>query len=469
MLKINKSLLILITIIFLGIFYRIYQSNFDDYWFDEYFGFWVSDPTVAFNETLERNLGPELGQGQNLFFDFLLKYFYRLFGYYPEYGRYLTVFIGSLSIPLLTYLSYQIDKSKSYLLTAFISSHCWYLISYSQEVRTYSFVFLCAFLSFIIFLFLIRFNKKNPKNFFFLYLIYFFINIVGLINNIFFGLVILSQFFYIFNFIEEKKKFKILFTNYILIGSFYLLIMLPSLSENLSTNKFWISQVELNFFASYFFPKFFGSKIMGYLYLITTIYLIFKNKKIIFKKRSIYQLLFIFLISSYLFPLLYSLFKIPILIDRYIIFVLIPIILLVSILTFKQSTKIRNFIIILIVSVTFGNNYLEIFKRSHSKPEFNQSLSLISSTENYKIKLLSKTEINHEWLLNYLKKINFAKYKNLEFLNFNELTSDNHVWYLCYFPLNDFDCSSAEINQNYIKTIDKSFFLINVSLYEKNK
>ena len=197
------------------------------------------------------------------------------------------------------------------------------------------------------------------------------------------------------------------------------------------------------------------------LYLKATIFPITPSKVLIST--------FILLFSSYFFPLFYSLFKMPILIDRYIIFVLIPIILLVSILTFKQSTKIRNFIIILIVSVTFGNNYLEIFKRSHSKPEFNQSLSLISSTENYKIKLLSKTEINHEWLLNYLKKINFAKYKNLEFLNFNELTSDNHVWYLCYFPLNDFDCSSAEINQNYIKTIDKSFFLINVSLYEKNK
>ena len=165
MYKINKNFLILISIIFLGIFYRLYQANFEDYWFDEYFGFWISDPSISFNETLKRNLGPELGQGQNIFFDFILKYFYGFVGYHPENGRYLTVFIGSISIPLLTYLSYQIDNSKSYLLTAFITSHCWYLISYSQEVRTYSFVFLLTILSFIIYIFLIRFDKKNLKKF----------------------------------------------------------------------------------------------------------------------------------------------------------------------------------------------------------------------------------------------------------------------------------------------------------------
>ena len=137
--KMKKSFIILIAIIFLGIFYRLYQANFDDYWLDEYFGFWVSDPQLNFTETLERSFGP--GWGQNLLFDFVLKYFYIFFGYYPENGRYFTVFLSSLSIPLLTYLSYQVDKSKSYLLTAFLSSHCWYLISYSQEARSYSFGF----------------------------------------------------------------------------------------------------------------------------------------------------------------------------------------------------------------------------------------------------------------------------------------------------------------------------------------
>lgn len=463
--KMKKSFIILIAIIFLGIFYRLYQANFDDYWLDEYFGFWVSDPQLNFTETLERSFGP--GWGQNLLFDFVLKYFYIFFGYYPENGRYFTVFLSSLSIPLLTYLSYQVDKSKSYLLTAFLSSHCWYLISYSQEARSYSFGFFLAILSFIIFLILIKSNNQNLRKNIHIYFLYIFVNLIGLINHVFFGLVVLSHFIFSFNFIDQKQKFKNLTINYVLLGAIYLLIMFPFLIKNLSSNDFWVSQVNLEFFISYFFPRFFGSKIMGYIYLITLIYLIIKARKFIFEKKSIYQLFFILLFSSYFFPLFYSLFKMPILIDRYIIFVLIPIILFISILTFKQSAKIRNFIIIFIVLFTFVNNYLEIFKRVHSKPEFNQSLALISSTKNAKVKLLSSTEIGHEWLLNYLKKINFSRYNNLEFLEFNESSTANHVWLLCYFPLNYFNCNSDEIKQNYNKIIDKSFFLVNASLYEK--
>jgi hypothetical protein len=466
MYKINKNFLILISIIFLGIFYRLYQANFEDYWFDEYFGFWISDPSISFNETLKRNLGPELGQGQNIFFDFILKYFYGFVGYHPENGRYLTVFIGSISIPLLTYLSYQIDNSKSYLLTAFITSHCWYLISYSQEVRTYSFVFLLTILSFIFYIFLIKFNQKNPKKFSLSYLSYFLINLIGLINNIFFAIVIFSHFLYTLNYIDNKSKFKILLMNYVLVGSIFLILMFPSLKDNLSTSKFWISQVDFNFFISFFFPRFFGSKIMGYLYLFILIYLIIKSNNII-KKNSIYFLLFILLIISYLLPLIYSLIKIPILIDRYIIFVLVPIILLISIITFKQPTKIRNFIILLIVFMTFGNNYLEIFKRSITKPEFNNSLSLIANSDHYKIRLLAKNEINNEWLNNYLHKINFSKYQKLEFVDYNELDNDKHIWQLCYYPINNFNCRSNEVEENYNRIIDKSFYLVNASLFER--
>lgn len=463
--KINKSYVVLLIVIFLGLFYRFYQSNFDDYWFDEYFGFWISDSRLDFIETFERSFGP--GKGQNLFFDFILKYFYLLFGYYPENGRYFTVFLSSLAIPLLTYLSYQIDKTKSYLLTAFLSSHCWYLISYSQEVRGYSLNFLLAILSFIIFLTFIKSKNQNFKKDIHIYFFYILVNLIGLINHVFFGLIIISHFFFSFNFIDEKEKFKILITNFVLIGTIYLFLMFPFLMKNLNTSVFWITQVEFEFFFSYFFPRFFGSKIMGYIYLISLIYLIIKSKNLIFQKKSIYQLLFIVLISSYFFPLIYSLFKIPILIDRYIIFVLIPIILLISILTFKQSPKVRNSLIILIVITTFSNNYLEIFKRVNTKPEFNKSFSFILSNGPGDIKLLSKNEKNHLWLLNYLNKISYSKYQNLNFLNYNDFGKNDRLWILCHLPSNGFKCNSEKINKDYIITLDKSFSLIKVFLYEK--
>ena len=53
------------------------------------------------------------------------------------------------------------------------------------------------------------------------------------------------------------------------------------------------------------------------------------------------------------------------------------------------------------------------------------------------------------------------------YVNYNELNDNKNLWVLCYLPLGNYKCNLDEISQNYIKTIDKSFFLINVSLYEK--
>ena len=41
----NKSL---IFILFTGIFLRVYNINFDDYWYDEIISFWVSNPEHLF-------------------------------------------------------------------------------------------------------------------------------------------------------------------------------------------------------------------------------------------------------------------------------------------------------------------------------------------------------------------------------------------------------------------------------------
>ena len=112
--------IIFLAIILAGAYLRIYQINFDDYWFDEYVSFWVADPQLSFQETLERS--NNIDRGAHLFFNLLLKYFFKIFYYEPEIGRFFPLFFGILSIPLLTYLSYQFDKKPSYLLTAFLIS-----------------------------------------------------------------------------------------------------------------------------------------------------------------------------------------------------------------------------------------------------------------------------------------------------------------------------------------------------------
>ena len=86
------------------------------------------------------------------------------------------------------------------------------------------------------------------------------------------------------------------------------------------------------------------------------------------------------LVLSYVLPLTYGLIKQPILIDRYIIFVLVPIFALISILIFElKNTKIKYIILFIILSSSLINNYIEIFNREKSKPEFNKILSIFQN------------------------------------------------------------------------------------------
>ena len=56
--EIRKNFIIFI-IILTGIFFRFYQINYEDFWIDEIFSFWIADPKISFFETFERHYSIE--------------------------------------------------------------------------------------------------------------------------------------------------------------------------------------------------------------------------------------------------------------------------------------------------------------------------------------------------------------------------------------------------------------------------
>lgn len=458
----KKQNFFLIIFLSLGIFYRFYQSNFDDLWLDEFFGFWMSDPELNFLETYQRSIGP--GWGQNMLFDFILKYFFYFFGYSPELGRLFISFIGSVNIILITYLSYQIDKTKSFLLVAFLASHCWHLISYSQELRGYSFGFFLALVSLITFIKISNSNDSKIK--YSLGFIYIVINLCGLINHIFFGLLVLAQSLFSLNFINEKKKFIFLIINYLITFLLYLVLMYPFLIKNLTNEVFWLQQLSSRFYIEYFFPRFFGSKIMGYLYLIIFIYLIIHSRNEIFKRKSYFQLLFLIFVVSYIIPIVYGYVKMPILTDRYIIFVLIPIIILLSSFLLRVK-KFKKSLIITLCFFTFVNNYLEVFKRNHTKPMFKKILEHTTQNKTTDVMIISENQDSFFWLKNYFKKIDYEKYKDLNYFNKDHAKNLVEFWVICYHPLNNFKCNYLDDITKYNRIKEHRYYLVDLILYKK--
>ena len=465
----KKRFIFLISIIVLGFILRLYNINFEDFWFDEQAGFLVADPKLNISETIL--LSKNQDSGTSLFFNLILKKFFELFGYNPDIGRILTVFIGVISLPALCYLTYQIKKNNGYLLVTFLSSISWYLISYSQELRPYSLLFLLSILSVIFFFKLIDEDKKTINLNFFLFVLF---SSLAAATHIFFFIIVFSQFiFLIVNKFEIKDYFYTKLFGVTLTPLIYLFVMYDYLilQIQLGNQDFWIQQVELEFFIDFFFSRYFGSKIMGLIYLLILIYLITVQRKTIFKPSSKYFFLLLILFFSYFIPLSYSLFKQPILTDRYIIFVLIPIFILISSLIFEiKFQKVKIYLIILLLFSTITNNYIEIFQREISKPEFKNTIKyIINSQTNNNIFILAKNKIHKEIVGNYTKVIISNENVDFNFLEEINKNDENEFWILCYEPVNNFQCIPPKINSNnYIKKDQIKLKLINAALYEKN-
>ena len=243
------------------------------------------------------------------------------------------------------------------------------------------------------------------------------------------------------------------------------------LQIQLGNQDWWIQQVKLEFFINFYFSRYFGSKIMGLIYLLILIYLIIIHRKTIFKLSSKYFFLILILFFSYFLPLTYSLFRQPILTDRYIIFVLIPILILISSLIFEiKPKKLKIFLLILLLFSTITNNYIEIFQREISKPEFKNTIKyIINSKTNNNIFVLANDKKVKEIVGNYTKVI--ISNENVDFNFLDEINKNDlsEFWILCYEPVNNFQCIPPKINSNnFIKKDKIKLKLINAVLYKKD-
>lgn len=206
---------------------------------------------------------------------------------------------------------------------------------------------------------------------------------------------------------------------------------------------------------------------MGLIYLIILIFLIYKFKKKIFLYDEKYLFLFILLIFSYIIPLFYGFIKTPVLTDRYIIFVLIPIFLLISNLIFEiKDKKLKIILISFLLIPTIINNYIEIKHRKITKPEFDLLFEEIKD-ENVKIFKV----LGHNKLVilveNYIKNLSDFKKNEYQFIyKKDELKNNSLVRIICYEPINDFNCNNTGFDNKLDMLSEKKYFLLISRLYK---
>ena len=442
-------------IISFGLLLRGFNINFNDFWSDEMVSFYLSNPKLEFLDTIKLIFASNL----TVTFEIILKFFHKIFGYNFEYSRYLTLLLSVFSI---FYFYRLIKTNKSYysaILGIVLLSINIYHIRYSVELRSYTLTFLLT----IILLNLIFYQGKIREFRNFLsYLLIFIVSLLMLFSHAYSIIVIISINFYIFLLWALKRNFTkstaLLFLSTSISSLLFILIYI----SNISHTPTWLPALKSSFFTNYYFSSFFGSRILGLLHLVILLYLITSQFSKVLKKFDIELFLIIFLFLTYIIPISYSLIFNPILIDRYIFFVLIPILYLISSLTldFKNVYKKYTFIFLL-VAPSFFNHFTEnTFKQFYtninpSKPQVGKSLEYIVKNDgvNYSFVFVKDNPININFVYeNYLKKYSEKIDKNLiyfDYVNSSELP--DNLWMIYFTDIT---------NQKFIKPIELSDYRI---------
>jgi len=188
---------------------------------------------------------------------------------------------------------------------------------------------------------------------------------------------------------------------------------------------------------------------LGIIHLVTLVFLSFYLwKKIIYNKKLIF--LYIMLFLSYFVPLIYGYFLKPIIFPRYIMFVLIPIILIISILIFYLENKnLRRFLIFFFISINLGNHFTEstfkqfFYEKKRFKPNFDTALEITNNSETNNIILYREEENKNKpdyaglVLFNYVQTIIQNKKYEINILSNNLENYKGKVWNICLIKMLD--------------------------------
>tara|TARA_Y100000591_G_scaffold1022_1_gene854 strand:+ start:797 stop:2191 length:1395 start_codon:yes stop_codon:yes gene_type:complete len=458
-LKLNKNFLYFFFVI-IGISTIFYQVNFEDYWIDEMQSFWIADPKLSWNETIERH---KIDYHTPILFNLILKYFLNVFSYNPEIARYLPLIFGSLFLIIIGPITTQVKKDNSFLFTTLLACLSIYIIKYSQEVRPYSLLLLTSALNIYFFLKLLNKIENNKKD-----IIFFIIfSVINYSTNPFSLIIFFSQIFFVFyKYFFFKDSHIQFYISVPFVCVFYLLFNYEYILFQISFDNYELSSDIINVLDGLYFPRFFGSKIMGYFYLLLLVFLIIRSRIKIFLENNNYLFFLILIFFSYLIPLLYGIFNTPVLHDRYIIFILIPIFVLIPcLLNNLRNNYLRQILISLLILLTVGNHLIEIFERPKSKPEFNFVFNQIKKSDNKNIVLYNPRETSL-LIINYLTHIQPNVKKELNLYNFKNLNENiSSFWFLCYMPEVNFNCKLNE-KDNFKITEQKKTRLVHAYLFE---
>jgi len=462
---------------------RVYNLNFDQLWWDEIIAFYTADPTLSFSQTVSRNFELELSPPT---FNLLLKFFFKIFGYHTYVGRYLSVIAGFLTCIIISLIVYDLTKRNFayFLLSLLLSGINITLIGTSQEMRLYSFLILVVTALIYFFNKLVNEKDLKIKKYYLIFFLTFAIFSI-LIQPFTISLLCVSV-IYILSFNRQNiKEFGLFLSStlfsFIPIFVYYYFIYLNQIDTSLYPDS--LGQIiNFKFLTNLYFSKFFGSRLMGLIYLLILILLIFLNRKIIFKLNNFPFYLLLIIVITYLIPIVYGFIFKPILIVRYVLFVLVPILIFIpSQIYFIQNHLIKKFFLVIIMISTLLNLLTEqsfkqfFFQRPIFKPDFYSAFKIISQSDENNFTFSTKDR-NSKHFLNIEKALNnfsniYAAENDFEIKYISSKDLENikskNIWLICTYEIN-FQCEDELMNNKTKLVKEISLNRLNLKLLNIN-
>ena len=419
----NKKLFIYLIFILIAFFTRYYLFEDRNSWHDEWHSIYVADPNISNSETMLRYYGDKGDSFLTEFYPplylFILKFFFKVFGYIDDNGRILSLIFGVMTVPLTMYLTEYLNKGKKIFVVGIVVSFNLFLIWQSIEVRAHSIFVAFSLLNIILFYKILE--KKKP----FLIFCYFcsslfILSLWPITGAIFFGKMIYLSKYFIFN----KFRYDKIFILFFIIFISYIFLNFSYLKFNLSRDFHYTSLYE-SFFYNYHFRSFFGSKILGAIFLITFIFLTIKNLRKIIFKNSLSNLLFYIIFSSYFLTLLYTFSRASIMSPKYVMFI-IPLIIIWSFIELPKTKY--NFLEKFYIIVTI---FFCILNINHSPIDRPPTKDVLKELIKNKIKIIVTVE--SDVFNNYLRTKKLSIDNKIKIIKYGEDIPENfdRYWFVC--------------------------------------
>ena len=411
-----KSNQIIIIILIVGAFLRLFHLDFQSVWLDEIHTLNESNPKFSFKEVHESLM---ISEPHPPLYFFIMNIFFKIFGYTTFVARLFSALTGVAGIYAIYILGKELFSKKVGIYAMILLSVNYFHIYYSQDARMYVLLFLTTTLSFY---FLTRL-LKNPtiKS----AILFSLVSTLMIYSHFFALFTLIAQYFILLYYILFPFNIsRLKFLKYTLLsGIITILLYVPTYKLILKTTQMqsiWIQMPSLDVYTQ-FFKDFFGQSEMILFFIVPILVLYFiklfdinNTKKFVvdpYKHKTVFSfiILFSWIIITLLIPLIRTYTSLPMLVNRYFINILPAVLIILGIGLYLIKNKIIRYGMILILFV-FSISDIFIVKSYYTNPtktQFREGSNFIIENNNNKTKVVTSLG----WYFNFFLKNEKVNYE----------------------------------------------------------